>query len=268
MRLIVLGSGSKGNSTYIETEYSKILIDSGLSLRDTEARLDLIGVNPNELDGVIITHEHGDHIKSVGTLSRKYNLNVFAHQEIWDALLKRAGHIALPNQKQITNEMFAINDIDFVPFDVPHDAIHCLGYSVYNKDNKITFATDLGYVTDEILNALYKSDLAILESNYDPELMRKSRKYPEYLKQRITSERGHLSNPASAEVLRKLLHQNVRGVVLAHISEETNTPELAFNSALDILTAEGAELHKDIHVAVAPQHNVGSMYKLKNRNTN
>ena len=266
--MIVLASGSKGNATYIETEHSKILIDSGLSLKELEVRLSLIGVSPAELDGVVVTHEHADHIKSVGMLSRKYEVDVFAHGDIWESLIQRTGFIPLKNQKMITDDIFAINDMDIVPYSLPHDAIHCLGYSVYNKDNKVSFATDLGHITNDIMSNIIRSDLVILESNHDPDMLRRAQKYPETTKRRILSNHGHLSNEASAEALRVLLHQNVRGVILAHLSEETNSPELAMSVAERILAEEKAERGKDIHIGIAPQRHVGSMYKLKSKKTN
>ncbi|MCL2540094.1 MAG: MBL fold metallo-hydrolase [Firmicutes bacterium] len=262
MKLIVLASGSKGNATYIETENAKILIDAGLSLSDLEARMRLVGINPHELSGVLVTHEHIDHIKSVGALSRKYGIDVYAHEDVWEHIIRRSGFVGVKNQKIISERGFYINDLDVSPFEVPHDSVHCFGFSLFNNNNKISLATDIGQADDRTLKAMSRSDLIVLESNHDPHML-SCTKRPEQIKTRILSSRGHLSNAACAETLKQLLNQNVRGVILAHISEEANTPELAYQSAVAALESVGAG--RDVHIGIAPQRHVGNVYKLKNR---
>lgn len=227
MRVINLSSGSDGNLTYIETDNTKILVDDGLSCKETQNRLSLIGVDGNQIDGIVITHEHKDHIKGVDVFSRKYNIPIYAHDEVWAGLYDKLPKVDDKNKKIFT-DTFGIKDLVITPVEVPHD-VKCFGFSISENDKKISILTDLGHTEDRILNSVKGSQLVYVEANHDINMLKNCEKYPLTLKMRIAGKNGHLSNDASAEFIEKLVTSGTRQIVLAHLSKENNTPELAFN---------------------------------------
>ncbi len=260
MRVINLASGSDGNLTYIETESSKVLLDMGLSCAETTRRLDLLGVKPSEIDAVLVTHQHIDHIKGIDIFSSKYNIPVYSHREVWDGLDEKLKKVENKNRKAFDGE-FEFKDLLIVPVEVSHD-VKCFGYSFKNDNKKVSIVTDLGCINDKILNDIKNSQLVYIEANYDKQMLLNGDKYPLVLKRRILGPHGHLSNDDSAEAIKYLARTGTRQIVLSHISEENNTPDLAFQSICDKLSKAGIEEGVDIRIDVASPK-PGVIFKLK-----
>ncbi|MGN1201637.1 MAG: MBL fold metallo-hydrolase [Candidatus Caccovivens sp.] len=235
MRVINLSSGSEGNLTYVEAENAHILVDVGLSCRETEARLALLGKTGCDIDAIIVTHEHIDHIKGVNVFSKKYGIPVYAHSDVWCTLYDKLDKVS---NKKIYNDAFAIKDLVVNPIEVPHD-VKCFGYSLEEGNKKISILTDLGHTTDKIYNAVKGSSLVYLEANHDISMLRNNEKYPLALKMRIAGQNGHLSNDASAQMIEKLVNSGTRQIVLSHLSKENNSPEFAYNYISSVLADEG-----------------------------
>ena len=180
-----LYSGSSGNSLFVETDNTKLLIDAGVSCKKIEKALNDIQVDPCSIDGILVTHEHSDHVQGLGTFSKKFDLPVFVNQETLDAMPKQRDKIADKNIKKFkVAENFSIGDLDINPFSIPHDAANPCGFTILNENKKISIATDIGHMTNDILKNLEESLFVMLESNYDPEVLKCS-SYPFSLKSRI-----------------------------------------------------------------------------------
>lgn len=253
-----LYSGSSGNCLYIESENTKLLIDAGVSLKKIETGLEDLNIDPSSLDGILVTHEHSDHIQSLGNLSKKYNLPVFANSETFDAMPKQTEKISSENIHNFkTTEKFSIKDIEISPFTIPHDAANPCGFNITNKSDKISIATDIGHITNEILKQLEDSKFILLESNYDTEVLKCS-KYPYMLKKRIAGPNGHLSNDDASKVIKYLLQGNLKAAMLGHISKESNFPELAYQTVVDELIHSGTDVSK-LTLSVASRDTVGKL---------
>lgn len=230
-----LYSGSSGNSLFVETDNTKLLIDAGVSCKKIETALNNIEVDPNSIDGILVTHEHIDHVQGLGTLSRKFDLPVFVNQETLDAMPKQKDKILDKNIKTFKlSENFEIGDLTIHPFSVPHDAANPCGFNIYNEDKKISIATDIGHMTNNILKNLEESLFVMLEANYDPEILRFS-SYPFTLKSRIAGPTGHLSNEIAGKTISHLLKSGLKNAMLGHLSKESNFPELAYQTVVDEL---------------------------------
>lgn len=251
MKLCVLASGSSGNSIYIESQKTKVLLDAGLSARVIEARLRQVGLRPSELDAIIISHEHMDHVRGAGILARHYGLNLFinplAYKEAQEAL-GRLPHIV----EFVPGSFFSVGDLYFEPFSVPHDAVDPVGFAIFCGSKKIGAVTDLGCVTHLVREKLKGSDIIIIESNHDRKLLMEG-PYPWELKQRIASKMGHLSNETSCELLDAVVDEKLRYAVLAHLSEVNNRPDLAYQAHKKVIDRTGFKLY------IAHQHGTGEM---------
>ena len=233
-----------GNCLDVESDNTKLLIDAGVSLKKIEIGLDTIDVSPSSIDGILVTHEHSDHIQSLGNLSKKFNLPVFANSETFDAMPKQTDKISTENiNKFKIKEKFSINDIEITPFAIPHDAANPCGFNISCNDDKISIATDIGHMTNEILKQLEGSKFVLLESNYDTEVLKLS-KYPFSLKQRIAGPNGHLSNEIASKVINYLLHDNLKTAMLGHLSKESNFPELAYQTVVNELINSNSDVSK------------------------
>lgn len=263
MRVCVLGSGSKGNCTYIECGDTGILVDAGLSCAQIEKRLKSINVNPFHISAILVTHEHTDHIAGACNFSQKFGAKIYTHKDTWDVMQHKFDKLPSTNLVDIYDQDFCINDINIHPFRVSHDAVHCLGYQVGHKLNKVCVATDLGYMTPQILKNLSSSDLCVLEANHDIKTLINNPNYPLHLKNRILSNSGHLNNDATAEAIVQMLGYCVRGVILAHLSEHNNTPSLAFSTVANKLAQNGATINKDVYVDLGFQDKVSNIFKIK-----
>lgn len=249
MRVINLASGSDGNLTYIESNDQKILLDMGLSCAETVKRLELIGVNPNDISAIIVSHEHSDHIKGIDVFSSKFNKPVYAHESVWVGLDDKVKKVSSQNRKTFEGD-FNLSDLVICPVEVPHD-VKCYGFSFCEKDKKLSVVTDLGHVNDRILNSIKGSQLVYLEANYDRNMLMNGTKYPLTLKRRIDGPRGHLSNVASAEVIEFLTNTGTRQIVLSHLSKENNSPNLAYTSVTGELSKHGIIEGVDVRIDVA-----------------
>lgn len=233
MRVCLLASGSKGNAVYVETRQSRLLIDSGVSLRELKARLGLIGVEVASLDAVFLTHEHDDHCRGLGPLARAHRLPIWSDPDTWRAAMARIG--AVPQFHEFrAGETVQFRDLQIETFPVTHDAAACVGFTLESTEGRIGVATDLGIATRLVAQRLTGCRALVLEFNHDEELLRDG-PYPWHLKQRIRSNHGHLSNPAAAQLLDGLLWDGLEAVLLAHLSETNNTPGHALTAARQVL---------------------------------
>lgn len=227
MRVTVLGSGSSGNSTLVEAGDVRILVDAGFSGRDLERRLHAVDVDPESITGIVITHDHGDHTRGMGILARRFGIPLYLTEitrEVCSKLLTGAEEV----RPYRSAEPFQLGPLMIEPFLTVHDAADPVAITVREVESglKLGIATDLGRPTATVRHALSGCDLLVLEANHD-EVMLWNGPYPWSVKQRIASSHGHLSNRAAAELARELFHPGLGGVVLAHLSDSSNVPELA-----------------------------------------
>jgi len=235
LKFCSLYSGSSGNSLFVETASTKLLIDVGVSVKKIVNALNSINVNIEDIDAILITHEHVDHVMSLGSISKKYNIPVYANLNTWSKLSKHKDKINDKNVKFFNvSQDFFIKDIKIFPFNVPHDAIDPCGFNLFNGDSKISIATDLGHVSPYIFSCLENSSFIMLESNYEPEIL-KMCSYPYNLKRRIAGPNGHLANSTAGQIVSKLINTGLKSVMLGHLSKESNFPELAYDSVLNEL---------------------------------
>lgn len=221
MKFAVLSSGSKANSTYIEAGGTAVLIDCGLSAKETEKRMGLLGLRPEGLSAILITHEHSDHVYGVSVFSRRYKLPVFANKRTAKKLKSVFAH-----EQFATGHEFDIGALKVHPFSIAHDAVDPVGFTIRGDGLQFSQATDLGRITTLVEDAVRGAHALVLESNHDEDMLRDCH-YPWELKQRISSTHGHLSNHTAASFLSHVKHPEMRHVVLGHLSENSNTPELA-----------------------------------------
>ncbi len=261
-RVCSLFSGSSGNATYIGNDNTHILIDAGQSCKQITEALRHLDVNPYDLDCILISHEHSDHIKSAGLLSRKFDIPIYSNEDTWIAMEKHMEGITAENIR-IFNELkvFLIKDIAIKPYSIPHDAASPVGFCFFCGKRKVSIATDLGHTNNEIINTIMNSDMVILESNHDPELLH-SGPYPYFLKKRIMGKKGHLSNIDAGHALVDLVKGGVTHVLLAHLSKENNLPQLAYNTVKDILIKGGIKPDRDVMLDIAHRNIVGNIYYL------
>ncbi|MBP2645236.1 MAG: fold metallo-hydrolase [Firmicutes bacterium] len=246
MQVNVLASGSRGNATLISLGGVKLLVDAGISTRRIKTELDKVGVNIGDLDGVLITHEHRDHISGLSTLTRKYGVPVYARPAAWEAILNDSKTCDVPTacQRELTSSL-DIGGVKIEPFDISHDAVEPVGFRLYHKHTKCAFATDLGFVTDSVKKALSLSDVIILEANHDVDMLNQG-SYPWFLKKRILSNKGHLANTDAGWTLARLQQKKNCHVFLAHLSQENNRPEVAEKTVSDILSEQSYKIGTDI----------------------
>lgn len=249
-----LYSGSTGNSSLIQTENTKILIDAGESAKKITEALASIHIEPTQIDAILITHEHSDHIKGLGTFSKKYNVPVYANIETWNAMLVQKEKLNIENIKYFTFNKFEIGDFSILPFSIPHDAANPCGFNIFYKDKKISVATDIGHMTTDIVNNLCNSSFILLEANYDPNILKCS-SYPYPLKQRICGPNGHLSNDVAGKTISYLVKHGLNTVMLGHLSKENNFPELAYKTVVEHLIENNVNENL-FNLSVANRYNV------------
>ena len=257
-----LSSGSDGNCQYIETNNTRILIDGGFSGKRIESLLSSIGVCPTTLDGIFVTHEHIDHVKGVGILSRRYDLPIYANEKTWSAMNSTIGKIKEKNIKIFTTEKdLDIRDITVYPLNIFHDAIEPVGYIIFYKKFKISIITDTGWVNDNMKNKIKGSNIYLMESNHDVDMLNQG-SYPWYLKKRILSEKGHLSNEDAGKVLSDIISGNGEIVLLGHLSQENNSPELAYETVKRTILSYGIDVQKDIILNLTYRDKATKVYSL------
>lgn len=247
-----------GNCLFVESENTRLLVDAGVSLKKIESGLQTLGVSPSSIDAVLVTHEHSDHIQSLGNLSKKFNLPVFANEETFDNMPKQTDKISAENiNKFKVTDKFYINDIEICPFQIPHDAANPCGFSFTCKNDKISIATDIGHITKDIIKNLEGSKFILLESNYDTEVLKYS-KYPFSLKRRISGPNGHLSNESASKIINYLLKDNLKTAMLGHLSKESNFPELAYQTVVEEIINSGNDV-SGINISVASRDKIGNL---------
>lgn len=234
LTVCMLASGSKGNAIFVSSGSTSILIDAGLSGIEIERRLKLRGLDPKNLDAILVSHEHSDHIQGVGILSRRYNLPIYMNIKTQKAAVSQLGNLH-DFKKFECGSMFTINDLAIHPFAISHDAEDPTGFTIHQDGIKIGIATDLGIATSMVKEHLKDCTMLILEANHDEEMLING-PYPWPIKQRIKSRIGHLSNAASKTLLHEIQHDQLKYVVLAHLSETNNTPQKAVNEVGQALT--------------------------------
>src|ERR1700747_2519918 len=256
----MLGSGSAGNSALVATDHCKILVDGGLSARQLVLRLEQCGVTPEQLDGVLLTHEHGDHICGLEVLCRKFDLPIYCNRLTAEVL--RSGGLSerCRNWRLFgTGAEFSICDVRVQTFPVPQDAVDPLGFVFQAGSGSLGFITDLGYVTKLIVERLRQVQTLVIETNHDEKLLRNDTHRPWPVKQRIQSRHGHLSNTSAASVIEQLLPGKIERVVLGHLSRDCNTPVLA----LETVRASLAKCGKvDMKVYCATQFEITPQFRI------
>lgn len=251
-----LCSSSKGNSTYIGNENEGIIFDLGIGIRCFEKSLKTASINPDAVKAVFITHEHYDHIKGLDAITKKYNIPVFASCGTSESLSLSWGEV------HIINEAITVSGFEVTPFHTSHDVKESLGFTVKTPDGrKIAICTDLGYVSDEVMDALLGNDFVMLESNYDENMLMYG-DYPFFLKKRIASRRGHLSNMQCAETLKRLIENGTNRFALAHLSENNNRPETALAHSKNYLAENDLIEGRDYFIEVLKTVNDGKVIEI------
>ncbi|KXG73920.1 MBL fold metallo-hydrolase [Thermotalea metallivorans] len=261
-RFCSLASGSSGNCQYIASEEYRILLDVGLTGKKIIQCLEGIGEEIGKIDGILVSHEHSDHIRGIGVLSRRFHIPIYANTKTWNEIKDKIGVVHEENIRVFhTGEPFAIGDIRVKAFPISHDAMEPVGFSFYHDQGKISVATDLGYVDDRIKAEIQDSDLLVLESNHDVEML-KMGKYPWYLKKRILGDKGHISNETAGNVIAEMMEANapIRHVLLAHLSKENNFPELAYETVRGILESRKIKVGMDLNIDLTYRDRVSKVY--------
>ncbi len=255
-------SSSKGNAIYAGTRESGILFDCGIGIRSLTSALKLRDISLSAIQAVFVTHEHSDHIKGLFKLSEAIPISVYGNVATLKELIAKNAIGSKAKLKEINKKPAIVEDMELVSFRTSHDSADSMGYRLtFENGKRFALSTDLGYVSEEVDCHISQSDLLLIESNYDDELLRNG-SYPWFLKQRIQGERGHLSNDACAEELARLVKSGVRHFVLGHLSEENNRPELALQTSMARLVAEGMKPDSDFTLSVAPPRTLGKVVEL------
>ena len=258
LKFAPIASSSSGNCIYIGTEYTNILVDAGLSGKKIEQGLSELELSGNDIDAVFVTHEHLDHVDGIGVLARRYNIPIYATEGTWNNMPAKikVDSIRENLKKRVYADEYTIfNDLTIKPFSIPHDASEPVGYSITTEKEKITIATDIGHISESIIENAKGSSLLLIESNHDEDMVRNgSSTYN--LKQRILSDYGHLSNISAGNFLKDFADSKLKYVFLGHLSRENNTPRVAFDTVKDIVTSSGIELGGDFDMWVASPYGV------------
>ena len=260
MKLCPLCSGSSGNATYIEAGNARLLIDAGLSCKRITELLERVGVDPRTLSAILITHEHIDHVRGVNILSKKYNIPVYANADTGSVLKAPLRDVAAKNVCVFESDRdFYLAGARVLPFSVPHDAVHCVGFTVSAQGHKVGVCTDLGHVDARILSILSGCDLLLFEANHDVDMLMAG-SYPYLLKKRILSGNGHMNNDDCGRALVKLHETGVKNVILGHLSQENNYPALAMIAVRSVL--EEAGIANDMQIAVAAREEPTGVFEI------
>ena len=261
-----LYSGSSGNALFCQYGRTRVLIDAGKPGRVVEGALRGLGAEPDSVDALLVTHEHSDHIAGVGVLARRYHLPVYATRGTWLEMADKIGRIDPELRREIVPEKsFALGDLDVESFPIPHDAAEPVGFRLWGGEVSIAVATDLGHFPQAVYERIAGSDLVLLESNHDPDMLRANPHYSGWLKQRILGDNGHLSNEACARALRYLIGSGTGTIILGHLSGENNTPDLARQVSEEVLLREGIRPGTDVLLEVALRDQPGRLYTLESR---
>lgn len=243
MKISVLGSGSSGNCSYIEIAGKKILVDVGYSMKKINDKLSTVGKTLNDIDAIFITHDHGDHIKSFGAISRKYDIDLYIHPKSLNEVRHKLGKLDETKIKLLTDKRIFLDNIMVENFEVMHDSANNLGYSFMYRNKKLSYVTDIGKITNIVKEACKDSDILAFESNYDLNLLLNG-EYPWTLKNRVKGNRGHISNEEASKLIASIADNRMRKIILLHLSSENNHPELALRELKELIGS-----NKDIEVS-------------------
>ena len=251
MQAKVIASGSKGNCTIILCDTTNIIIDMGISYLTLKKCLEENSLSFDSFSGVLLTHCHNDHTKGIASLLKHTNLKVYLPEEMYESVKE-----IIPYSKCIfIPDEFEINDVEIELIHTSHDAPASVGFIIKHNNNSLVYVTDTGYINRKYLDKKKKKDMYIIESNHDEKMLMDG-PYPRFLKERVISDRGHLSNKTTASYLKKLVGPNTKNIVLAHLSEKNNTEDLALQAI------EEASLNKDITVKIARQYEETEMIEV------
>jgi len=258
LEFCVLGSGSGGNSAVVRSGRTRVLVDAGLSARQLEQRLNLAGIDPDMLDAVLLTHEHGDHTRGIEVFCKKRSLPVYCNIRTREVL--RGGIQSKVAWKLFeSGDALTIGDLRIQTFEVPHDAVEPTGFVIRNGHGSLGLLSDLGKVTHPIRDRLRGVDSLFVEANYDLTMLQNDTKRPWSTKQRICSPHGHLSNDQAAELVAEIAHENFRHVVLGHLSRDCNSPDAAIGAIRKTLDRLG---HAHVEVFCASQDQISPFFKV------
>lgn len=251
-RFFALGSGSSGNCYYLGTSDYGILIDAGIGIRTIKKTLKEYGVSFDKILAVLITHDHADHIKTVGCFGDKQNIPVYATEAVHEGIRRnKATQAELLRTKRIVEkeQTFAIRDMKVTAFEVPHDSIENVGYHIEFEGQSLVLLTDIGRITEKITYYASKANHLIIEANYDEDMLRNGR-YPYMLKQRISCGTGHLSNRLSAEFIKSIYSDKLKNIWLCHLSQDNNHPELAYKTVEQSLNEKGVKVNQHVRLDI------------------
>ncbi len=248
-------SGSSGNCTFVTNDKVHVLVDCGAGGRYITECMRRVGIAPERLSAIFITHEHSDHIYGVGVMSRKFNVPVYANLKTWSAIGDSLGKIAPENQRVLKDET-NIDNLTIKAFSIPHDAADPVGYTFLCDNHKFTIATDIGKITPDVLENLEGSDSIIVEANHDVDMLKTGR-YPQYLKKRILGDKGHLSNELCGNLCSQLAQKGTSSFWLGHLSAENNRPELAYQTVFSALSDVENKTNGSISLNVLPRYWIG-----------
>ncbi|MCM1046181.1 MAG: MBL fold metallo-hydrolase [Candidatus Gastranaerophilales bacterium] len=262
MRLCSIASGSSGNCIYVGSEATHLLVDVGISGKKVEEGLNGLGLTLGEIDGILITHEHADHINGLGVLARKYQIPIYATRGTIDAIL-RSGSLGKLDSSLFSevreDQKFILKDLAVNPMRISHDAAQPVAYRIAYGDRRVGICTDLGVYDDYTVESLKGMNVLLLEANHDVNMLQVG-PYPYYLKQRILGDRGHLSNENSGRLLCRLLHDKLQTIILGHLSKENNLPELAYETVrMEITMGDNPYKAEDFKLMVAKRSEASSV---------
>lgn len=262
-----IASGSDGNCTYVGTKSTHILIDAGLSGKKVQTALEEEGLSGDMIDAIFITHEHQDHVIGVGILSRRFNIPIYATEETWAEMerLKLLGKVESYNKFCVYDgQPCAIQDIKITPFQIPHDASQPVGYAIDTINHKVSVVTDIGHITTIIREYMVNSDIILVESNHDVEML-KNGPYPIHLKERVLGELGHLSNENCGALLDLVIKNSVNvpsHICLGHLSKENNHPDIALETVANVLNTSSSYKMDMSKLSVANPYGFNKMISL------
>lgn len=266
LKFISLASGSSGNCYYLGTDGEGVLIDAGIPVRQIRERLNSVGLHFDNVRAVFVTHDHADHIKSLGVIGQKSYIPVYATQRT---------HVGINNNYCMNEKLTAScaryiekeKPLDFLnfritAFEVPHDGTDNVGYFIECGEHRFCFVTDLGHITDTVASYIVRADYLIMESNYDEDMLRMGH-YPQFLKERITSPLGHLSNRTTADFLAANITEDMKHIWLCHLSGENNHPEIAYKTVEMALRGVGIAIGKDVELTALKRSSPSELYVIE-----
>ncbi|HHZ03087.1 MAG TPA: MBL fold metallo-hydrolase [Tissierellia bacterium] len=260
LKFCSLSSGSSGNCQYIKTENATILVDAGMSGKKIQEEISNIGEDPKNIDAIFITHEHSDHILGAGVLSRRLNIPIYANEETWEAMTQYIGKIK-PENIKVLYDSTQIGDLFIQSFDISHDAAHPVGYNIFYANKKLSLVTDTGCVNETIINSILDSDLLLIESNHDEDMVIIG-PYPWHLKKRVLGEFGHMSNDMAGNLLSKVIKKGTEIVLLGHLSKENNFPQLAYKTVESILKENSIEVNPGVCLDLTYRDRASKVYEV------